>query len=195
MVAGIPGAGKSTLIHRLFDGPAAQPNTVVLDSADVRATLARRFGRRVPYNVYRPAVHTLHYARIAAWTLLGPPRDLVVHECGTRDWARRTVARLAAVRGREAHLLFLDTSPEQALAGQRSRGRVVRTKAFVRHSHSWVRLRSAIDEAAATPAGTSSRARLVRRVTGAPSLRREGWTSARSITRDQAAALTSIHFG
>jgi hypothetical protein len=199
MVAGIPGAGKSTLIQRLFGAPANRTaaTAVVLDSAEIRAVLARWLGPRVPYAAYRPVVHTLHYWRIAAWTL-GPRRNLVVHECGTRDWARRTIARLAATRRRQAHLLFLDTPPNLALAGQRSRGRVVPTQSFVRHSSSWTRLRSAVDEVVDPAIGPAQdrlgRQRPVRRLTRAPSLRREGWTSARSITREQATALRAIRF-
>jgi hypothetical protein len=146
LVAGIPGAGKSTLIGRLFGSTPS--DVLVLDSADVRAAFARRLGPALPYRLYRPLVHTAHYARIAAW-VLGPRRNLVVHECGTRDWVRRTVTALAALRLRPAHLLFLDTPPELALAGQRSRGRMIPTRPFRRHSRQSARLRRAIDAATA----------------------------------------------
>ncbi len=194
LVAGIPGAGKSTLIHRLFG--TAPADVLVLDSADIRAAFARRLGRGMPYRLYRPVVHTVHYARIAAWTL-GPRRNLVVHECGTRDWARRTMALLAALRRRHAHLLFLDTPPEAALAGQRSRGRVVGTGSFLRHSRRWTRLRCAVDMTAAPPVAGSgaTRAEAVRtRPSGVPDLRREGWASVRRLDRDDAAALRAIYF-
>jgi len=213
LIAGIPGAGKSTLIERLFgpSGPpgAAAPNIpnapdapntpdapgasnlpgapdipadghpsrpghgpVILDSAQVRAWLARRLGSWLPYPVYRPLVHTIHYARIAAWAV-GPHRSVIVHECGTRDWARRTVALLARLRHRPAHLLFLDTPPATALAGQYARGRVVPARSFRRHERAWSRLRTAVR---------------------AQALLREGWTSARGLTRDEAAAIAEIRF-
>lgn len=169
LIAGIPGAGKSTLIQRLFDpnAPRSAGWPVVLDSAQIRTALARRFGTWMPYALYRPVVHTTHYARIAARTV-GPMRTLVVHECGTRDWARRTIAILARLRRRPAHLLFLDTAPAVALAGQRARGRVIPRRSFRRHQHSWARMRQAI---------------------GDRTLLREGWQSARGITRAEATCL------
>lgn len=203
LVAGIPGAGKSTLIRRLFG--TAPADVLVLDSADIRAALARWLGERMPYRFYRPLVHTVHYARIAAWTL-GPCRNLVVHECGTRDWARRTLAALARARRRPAHLLLLDTAPEAALAGQRSRGRMVRTTSFVRHSRQQMLLERAVDAMAAADAGAAAppasgsgpacagAARAGRRTARAPDLQREGWTSARRLGRDEAAALRAIDF-
>jgi hypothetical protein len=200
LVAGIPGAGKSTLIGRLFG--SAPSDVLVLDSADVRAAFARRLGPALPYRLYRPLVHTMHYARIAAWAL-GPRRNLVVHECGTRAWARRTVAALAALRLRPAHLLFLDTPPETALAGQHSRGRTVPTRPFRRHSRRSALLRRAIDAATAgcSPASAPSHPlrlrrapRLRRRRDAAPDLRREGWASARRLSREQAERLTAIRF-
>lgn len=185
LVAGIPGAGKSTLLDRLFARPAISApgagaetaagrmvdGPLVLDSAQVRSRLARRLSG-LPYSVYRPLVHTLHYARIAAWTA-GPRRDLVIHECGTRGWARRTVALLARLRRRPAYLVFLDTPPTVALAGQHERGRVIPRRSFERHERSWARMQAALRDG---------------------SLLREGWSCARAISRDEAARLTAICF-
>ncbi|WP_242424947.1 ATP-binding protein [Frankia sp. EI5c] len=200
LVAGIPGAGKSTLIHRLFQAalpvpaqPAARPRSraaagsrsgpravrrvppeagpMVLDSAQVRDVLARRL-HLLPYSLYRPLVHTVHYARIAVWAA-GPRRDLVIHECGTRGWARRTVALLARIRRRPAYLVFLETPPDTALAGQHQRGRIVPSRSFRRHERSWERLRDSLRDG---------------------SLVDEGWTWARAITRDEAALLTEVRF-
>ncbi|WP_131769661.1 AAA family ATPase [Candidatus Protofrankia californiensis] len=177
VVAGIPGAGKSTLIRRMFGdttdvrecGQDAGP--LVLDSAGVRTALRARFGPRAPYRLYRPAVHTLHYARIA-WMTAWHRGDLVVHECGTRRWARQAITGLARLRHRPAHLILIDTPPADALAGQRARGRTVRSRAFRRHEQAWAQLRSA-DPAA---------------------LYREGWSSIQIIDRRSARTLTAIRF-
>ncbi|AEH08637.1 AAA family ATPase [Candidatus Protofrankia datiscae] len=177
IVAGIPGAGKSTLIRRVFGG-STDPRTqawgtgpLVLDSADIRTALRARLGRRLPYRLYRPAVHVAHYARIAGMTLRRG-ESLVVHECGTRRWARRAITGLARLRHRPVHLILIDTPSADALAGQRARGRSVRSRAFRRHERSWARLRDA-DPAA---------------------LYREGWSSIRVLDRRDARALTAIRF-
>lgn len=136
VVAGIPGAGKTTLIERLFTGGAV----TVLDSDTVRRRYARALGARVPYRLYRPLVHLAHYVRIAR--ALSRPGSVVVHECGTRRLVRRWIARRAAREGRPCHLLFLDVTPEVAQAGQRARGRLVRARSFRRHGRAWGRLRA-----------------------------------------------------
>lgn len=43
------------------------------------------------------------------------------------------VRLLARCAGRSAHLIWLDVPPDTALAGQRSRGRLVRARAFAAH--------------------------------------------------------------
>ena len=108
VVAGVPGAGKSTLIRRAVDRTAA----AVVDTDDERE---RGRGGRLLY--------ARHYVRIAA-AVLGA-RPVVVHSRGTRAPARRAVALLARLRGRPAHLLLLDADRPAAEAGQRRRGRVL----------------------------------------------------------------------
>ncbi|GAB3161480.1 AAA family ATPase [Amycolatopsis stemonae] len=125
VVAGLPGAGKTTMLRH------AAPGLPVLDSDEVRARLAAAVPR-VPYRCYRPVVHAWHRARVVgrALSAAGP---LVVHEPSTRASTRALLALVGVVSGRPVRLLFLDVPASQALAGQRSRGRVVRPRSFARH--------------------------------------------------------------
>jgi predicted kinase len=126
VVAGVPGAGKTTLIRRAVD----RDRVLVLDTDDERA--AGRGGR---------LLYLRHYARIARALLLGP-RPLVIHSRGTRPAARRVIAVLARLRGRPAHLLLLDADRPAAEAGQRARGRVIASATMDREWSRWRRLRS-----------------------------------------------------
>ncbi|EOD66648.1 AAA family ATPase [Amycolatopsis vancoresmycina] len=124
VVAGLPGAGKTTMLRRAAAG------LVVLDSDQVR----ERLGAVVPlpYRCYRPLVHAWHRVRIVGCAVLsaGP---VVVHEPATRGSTRALLALVGVVSGRSVRLLFVDVPAEVALAGQVSRGRVVRARAFARH--------------------------------------------------------------
>jgi predicted kinase len=126
VVAGVPGAGKSTLIRRTVDRDGAE----VIDTDDERA---RGRGGRLLY--------ARHYARIAG--ALAGRRPVVVHTRGTRSAARRAIAQLARLRGRPAHLLLLDADRPVAEAGQRARGRVLAAPVMDREWARWRRLRSA----------------------------------------------------
>ncbi|WP_354702398.1 hypothetical protein DSM112329_02756 [Paraconexibacter sp. AEG42_29] len=113
VVAGVPGAGKTTLIDRAVDRAA----TTVVDTDD-----RRREGRASRYKPVRVAGH---YRRIVAAILLRRGAPVVVHSRGTTTLARRAFPLLARVRGRPAHLVLLTVSTEAALAGQRQRGRII----------------------------------------------------------------------
>jgi hypothetical protein len=128
LVAGMPGAGKSTLLA----GLPRRPDLVVLDSDEHRAALARRFPR-LPYRRYRWLVHLRHRlaAVRAAWS--GAP-TVVVHLPATSTALRTAVALLAALTGRTAHLLWLHVDPDEALRGQRERGRLVPSGSFAGHA-------------------------------------------------------------
>jgi predicted kinase len=152
VVAGVPGAGKSTLIRRAVDRAGA----VVLDTDDERA--AGRGGR---------LLYARHYARIARAMLGSAP--VVVHSRGTRRVGRRTIALLARLRGRPAHLLLLDAERTAAEEGQRARGRVVDRAVMDREWSRWRRLR------ASGPAG-------------------EGWHSVSVLSRTDAAGLSRLHW-
>ncbi|RJQ82586.1 ATP-binding protein [Pseudonocardiaceae bacterium YIM PH 21723] len=128
VVGGLPGAGKSTLIGGLPD----TQGITVLDSDQVRTRLRAALPGRLPYPVYRPVVHATHWFRILRHALRakGP---VVVHEPATRGLTRVAFRVMAALTGREPHLLWVDSAPEEALRGQRQRGRVVRSRSFQRH--------------------------------------------------------------
>lgn len=126
VVAGLPGAGKTTMLrHAAGDLP-------VLDSDQVRARLGALLPAGTPYRCYRPLVHAWHRLRIVA-RAARCPGPLVVHEPSTRASTRALLAVVGRLTGRPVRLLFLDVTAEQALAGQRSRGRLVRPRSFARH--------------------------------------------------------------
>jgi Viral (Superfamily 1) RNA helicase len=122
VVAGVPGAGKTTLIRRAVDRDLAR----VVDTDDRRAAGRRRL------------LYPGHYARIAA-AVVGP-RPAVIHSRGTHPVARRAIAALAALRGRPAYLVMLDAERDDAEAGQRARGRRVDPAEMDRQLARWRRL-------------------------------------------------------
>lgn len=128
LVAGMPGAGKSTLLARL--DPAE--GIVVLDSEAQRAALGW-IARRLPYRSYRPLVHLLHRLAVVGAALSTAP-TVVVHLPATEPATRAAVARLAAATGRRAHLLWLHVEADEALRGQRERGRLVPESSFRAHA-------------------------------------------------------------
>jgi hypothetical protein len=130
VVAGLPGAGKSTALEELQVRGAAS-GLLVLDSASVRGWLQPRLAR-IPYPVLRPLVHTAHWVRILTLTLT-ERRPLVVHETATRPGSRRVLRALARCGRRPARLVWIDVPGGVALRGQVVRRRVIRPRAFVRH--------------------------------------------------------------
>jgi predicted kinase len=164
VVTGLPGSGKSTLMRRTVRGTR-------VDSQDTRDRWDRRMPRLLPYAVYRPLVRLAHYAGLRRVLRTGGP--VVVHDCGTQAWVRRWLAREARRRGASLHLLLLDVTPQQALAGQRERGRGVSRYAFLRHRAASERLLHAV-ERGALPAGCGSAVLIDR--DAADTLRRVGFT-------------------
>ncbi|MFI2634576.1 AAA family ATPase [Streptomyces collinus] len=136
VVTGLPGSGKSTLMRRTVPGRR-------IDSQDTRDRWARRMPRALPYALYRPLVRLSHYAGLRRALRTG--EGVVVHDCGTQAWVRRWLAREARRRGGTLHLLLLDVPAEQALAGQRDRGRGVSRYAFLRHRAASTRLLHAVE--------------------------------------------------
>ncbi|MFI5983318.1 AAA family ATPase [Streptomyces sp. NPDC051555] len=146
VVSGLPGGGKSTLIKRAVAGGG-------IDSQDARERWERRMPRALPYAAYRPLVRAAHYWGL--WRVLRSGDSAVVHDCGTQTWVRALLAGAARRRGRALHLVLLDATAEEALAGQAARGRGVSTYAFARHRGAVTRLlREA--EAGRLPAGCAS---------------------------------------
>jgi AAA domain len=141
LVAGMPGAGKSTLLA----GLPQRSDTVVLDSDEHRVALARRFPR-LAYRRYRGLVHLRHRLATVRAAFSGTP-TVVVHLPATSAVLRTTVAVLAGLSGRAAHLLWLHVDPDEALRGQRERGRLVPSGSFAGHA------RRAVDAAGALRAG------------------------------------------
>ncbi|MEU6283637.1 AAA family ATPase [Streptomyces sp. NPDC047028] len=146
VITGLPGSGKSTLMHRAVPGPR-------VDSQDTRDRWAARLPRRLPYALYRPLVRLAHYAGLRRALRSG--EGIVVHDCGTQTWVRGWLAREARRRGARLHLLLLDVAPEAARAGQRERGRGVSRYAFGRHRRTTARLLRAV-ERGDLPAGSAS---------------------------------------
>ena len=149
VIAGVPGAGKTTLIRRAVDRHGVR----VVDTDD-----RERRG---------PLLYLGHYARIAA--AIAGRRPVVIHSRGTHPAARRAIAALAALRGRSAHLVLLDTARDEAEAGQRKRGRTVPPDEMDRQVARWRRL-------------------MARRPGG------EGWTSVVTLDRAQAARAEAFEF-
>ncbi|GAA4533884.1 AAA family ATPase [Amycolatopsis samaneae] len=159
VVAGLPGAGKTTMLRHAADG------IPVLDSDQVRARMREVLPGAVAYRWYRPLVHAGHRARIVGRAVAaeGP---VVVHEPATRASTRALLAALGRLTGRRVRMLWLDATADEALAGQRSRGRLIRERSFARHVRRAARTRAAL------LSGTVPR----------------GWHSARVVPRSAAAA-------
>jgi hypothetical protein len=120
VVAGVPGAGKTTLIRRAVDREAAR----VVDTDD------RPHRGRLLY--------LGHYLRIVG--AVAGRRPVVIHSRGTHPAARRAIAALAALRGRPGHLVMLDADRGEAESGQRARGRTVAPDEMERQVARWRRL-------------------------------------------------------
>ncbi|GLW48306.1 ATP-binding protein [Streptomyces sp. NBRC 14336] len=164
VITGLPGSGKSTLMKRAVTGPR-------IDSQDTRDRWDARMPGFLPYAVYRPLVRVAHY--FGLWRALRSGEGLVVHDCGTQSWVRGWLARAARRRGGTLHLLLLDVTPDQALQGQRERGRGVSRYAFLRHRAAVGRLLRAV-ERGELPRGTGSAVLVDRPAAGV--LRRIGFT-------------------
>ncbi|MFI8242068.1 AAA family ATPase [Streptomyces sp. NPDC085866] len=146
VITGLPGSGKSTLMHRAVPGHR-------IDSQDTRDRWDTRMPRLLPYALYRPLVRLAHYAGLRRALRTG--EGVVVHDCGTQPWVRSWLAREARRRGGTLHLLLLDVTAGTAREGQRERGRGVSRYAFSRHRRTTARLLRAV-ERGELPAGCGS---------------------------------------
>ncbi|WP_030188358.1 AAA family ATPase [Streptomyces violaceorubidus] len=164
VITGLPGSGKSTLMRRTVRGRR-------VDSQDTRDRWDRRMPRLLPYALYRPLVRLAHYAGLRRAVRSG--EGVVVHDCGTQAWVRGWLARESRRRDGALHLLLLDVAPDEALAGQRERGRGVSRYAFLRHRTANSRLLRAVTDGT-LPAGCASAVVLDR--AAADTLRRIAFT-------------------
>ncbi|MEU6644168.1 AAA family ATPase [Saccharomonospora sp. NPDC046836] len=150
VVAGLPGAGKSTLLRDI----EATADITVLDTDHLRARLARTFPPGTAYSLYRPLVHLLHAARLVV-AAVRAPGTLVVHDPATGALTRSAFVVLGTLTRRPRHLLWIDCTVADALAGQRRRGRVLLGWSFSRHARNAPRTRDRL-AAGARPRGWRS---------------------------------------
>jgi hypothetical protein len=75
VVAGVPWAGKTTLLSRV-----EAPGSLVLDPEPLRDRFARVLAP-VPYRLWRPLVHAEHFLRVLP--ALPARRGLIAHDTGT----------------------------------------------------------------------------------------------------------------
>ncbi|MET7461879.1 AAA family ATPase [Nonomuraea sp. NPDC005501] len=155
ILTGLPGAGKSTMLRRLYamDGTEAAPVVVdgvtVIDSAQSKARWAGTLGR-APGRVRTAVVFATHLLRIRRALAAGGP--VIAHNRGCGPLVLRVFARMARRRGAAFHLLLLDAGPEAALAGQRARARVVRARTFSYHRRRCEALLARVRAGTAAPA-------------------------------------------
>lgn len=144
MVGGVPGAGKSTAMARVL--PYLR-GVDALDSEDERRRLSA-IAPGVPYPYLRPMVHAVHQTRALAELLRGPAgrNGLIVHDPATRPARLKVIGTLAQARGWRPVLIFIEVGREQALAGQRARGRIVDQDRFDGHWRRWADLDGSPDD-------------------------------------------------
>jgi predicted kinase len=124
VVAGLPGAGKTTLVRRL----SGVPGVHALDAEDV----ARRLKGLLPYRVLRPLVHTAHLTLVVTALWSGHPCVLTSDPL-TSPLRRRVLRTAARLAGRRLHVVLVHASPAQARDGQSRRGRHLSTRRQSRH--------------------------------------------------------------
>ena len=135
LVTGIPGAGKTVLIDRA----ASSPPWTVLDPDRIR--------RRLPPSLRRlPIPYPLFVLTVIVAIAKDP--QVVVESRGSNAWLRRLIAVCARARGRRAVLILLDAPPQEAVAGQRSRGRVAPEPVMRWNATEWSRVLNAASSGA-----------------------------------------------
>ncbi|MFF0739031.1 AAA family ATPase [Streptomyces sp. NPDC004111] len=132
VVAGLPGSGKSTLLHRWSRA------ATVIDPRKTRTAYEARMPSWLPYAVYRPWARLQHMR----WTdrEMRGTGPLLIHDCGSRVWMRRWLARRAQHATRPLHMVMLDVGPLEALSGQHARQRFVSRRVFSVHQRGLMKL-------------------------------------------------------
>lgn len=138
VVGGIPGAGKSTAMRAHLGRPGVR----VLDPDQIRKRVAARW-----------LVHLVHQTLVWGWVLAGPGRTpvLLVQDTSTRRRRREVLLKTARWRGWDVRLVLVQVAREQALAGQRQRGRVSPSRAFARHWERWQAMLDDLDSMSVPP--------------------------------------------
>lgn len=128
VVAGIPGAGKTTMLRRADNRARA----AIVDSDQVRNGAQGLVPDWLPYRWYRPIVHLVHRLRIVLVALRfhGP---VVVHEPATRASTRLLLIVIGMLARRTRRLIWISAEPDDARRGQIERGRLVAARSFARH--------------------------------------------------------------
>jgi hypothetical protein len=140
LLAGLPGAGKSVLLGRLYPvrgdetEPVVADGVRVIDSRQARNWWGRFLGP-IPPRLRIPLVHLTHVWRIARALVRG--HSVLAHTRGTWPHVLYGFGWLARRRGAGLHLILLDVPPQVARAGQYARGRTVTATAFARHRRRW----------------------------------------------------------
>ncbi|MGA4539636.1 ATP-binding protein [Uniformispora flossi] len=165
VVAGLPGAGKSTLMARCAVAP-------LVDSRHTRLHYQARLPRWIPYRLFRPVVRVAHLRRMRAGLRGDGP--LAVQDFGAVPLVRAWVGWEARRQGRNAHVLFLDVDAATAWQSQVARGRCVPPRRFARHR--------------------TLAARVLRRLAASGKPPR-GWTSVVVLDRPAADRVRRIAFG
>ena len=142
VIGGLPGSGKTTLLRQVLDREV--PGVTGVDSEHVAERLA---GAGVPYRLLRPLVHAVHRVAVLR-ALAGPDPVVVLTDPWTSTAWRAVVLRAAHRAGRAVRVVLLDTTPEEAAAGQRERGRAISSRRMHGHATRWTRLQQARAEAA-----------------------------------------------
>jgi hypothetical protein len=109
---------------------------------EMTAALART-GTVIPYSLLRPVVHAWHLRRVVGAACRST--DIVVATDPLTDPARLLLFRLVArLTGRSLHLVLVDATVAEALAGQAARGRPVAARRMARHVRRWERQRQRV---------------------------------------------------
>jgi len=139
VLAGLPGAGKTTTLRRLAD--ARPQGVLMLDSEEVAGRLRIL---PVPYRVLRPLVHAVHLARVlcAATT---PAVCLLTTDPMSSFWRRLVLHLAARCTRRSLDVVLIEATVAEALHGQQRRGRPLSRRRMQRHVRRWRRLRDRPD--------------------------------------------------
>ena len=129
LIGGVYGIGKTTLADRLC------AEQTIIDPDRVAAELGLDWGtRNASRDIYAELWRRVNRAARAG-------ANVVCTIPGIRPWQRRTLARHADLHGRELHMIYLDGTTRQAVAGQRARGRVMAKHAMREVAEQWAMLR------------------------------------------------------